>query len=371
MDHLHLYSRQDSPTSERYTAVAPPPPAPAYRCMAPFLDGFVRRSELARLIATLQASGLSGAPVGLMGAEGFGKTALAQAACWDQRVRAAFPDGILWTSLTEGLDAHGRLEKLREIVRGRTRVEPPAFDTLAAAGAHLGALLAGCRALLVIDGASAADRTFFASLPAGVAVLITTCDGACLPAGAQRIEVGPLATPEAVALLRAGLPRACEGSFGALAKRLANWPLLLGIVNRQIRERAGKSRPALDGALQEVVRALEVVGLAARFDRRDPQARRAAVWRAVAVALRSVPSQDRDRLIDLAAFPPEEDVPLTVVRSLWGLGPTEARALAKRLRDLALVSLDPWAGTLRLHTLVHGFLLRRRHAAGRGIEPLG
>jgi hypothetical protein len=171
-----------------------------------------------------------------------------------------------------------------------------------------------------------------------------------------------MATPEAVALLRAGLPRASGGAFAPLARRLGHWPLLLGIVNRQIRERAGKSRPALDRALQEVGRALEVVGLGARFDPRDPQARRAAVWRAVSIALRSLPSQDRDRLIDLAVFPSEEEIPLAVVRRLWGLGPTEARHLGKRLRDLALVSFEPWTGTLRLHTLVYGFLLRRHRS---------
>jgi len=48
------------------------------------------------------------------------------------------------------------------------------------------------------------------------------------------------------------------------------------------------------------------------------------------------------------------------VRSLWGLGAIEARKLGKRLRDLSLVSLDPWAGTLRLHAVVGGFLVGRR-----------
>ncbi|MFY9825652.1 MAG: hypothetical protein WAM82_30035, partial [Thermoanaerobaculia bacterium] len=191
-------------------------------------------------------------------------------------------------------------------------------------------------------------------------LLATARDGAVLPAGTQRIAMGPMATPEAVEMLRAGLPRTSEGAFQALARRLGNWPLLLAIVNRQIREWEVKNRSDLEGALREIVRALDIVGLDSEFDREDPQARRAAIWRAVAIALRSVTGADRDRLLDLAAFPAEEDIPLAVVRSLWGLGATEARKLAKRLSDLSLVTLNTWAGTLRLHAVVSGFLLGRR-----------
>jgi hypothetical protein len=379
MDELYMYSRQDSLTSSGYSAIEPRqdvrvrrsisdsspepalPPEPIYRCMAPGPVGFIRRGELDLLIETLRTGATREAPIALVGSEGFGKTALAQAACWDPRVRSAFPDGVLWASLGEGLDAAGRLTRLREVIRWWSRAEPPVFTTEGAAGAHLGLLLAGRRILLVVDGAaSAADLRTFEGLPAGVTLLATTRDGSVLPADAKPLAIGPMATPEAVELLRASLPRAFEGTFQALARRLGNWPLLLAIVNRQIREWNARDRPALESALREVVRALDIVGLDSGFDREDPQARRAAVWRAVAVALRSLGGLDRDRLLDLAVFPAEEDIPLSVVRSLWGLGAIEARKLGKRLRDLSLVSLDPWAGTLRLHTVVSGFLLGRR-----------
>ncbi|HSS52487.1 MAG TPA: NB-ARC domain-containing protein [Thermoanaerobaculia bacterium] len=379
MDDLYMYSRQDSLTPTGYTAMetrqdvrvrrsisetspeAALPPEPLYRCMAPGPVGFIRRGELDGLIEALRTGAASESPIALVGPEGFGKTALAQAACWDPRVRSAFPDGILWAAFSEGLEAYGRLARLREIIRWWTRSEPPAFATEAAAGAHLSLLLAGRRVLLVIDGAaSAMDMTSFAGLPAGVTLLATARDRAVLPADAMEVAIGSMATPEAVELLRANLPRAFEGTFQALARRLGNWPLLLAIVNRQIREWNVRDRSALESALREVVRALDIVGLDAGFDREDPLARRSAVWRAVAIALRSLVGSDRDRLLDLAVFPAEEDIPLAVVRSLWGLGAVEVRKLGKRLRDLSLVSLDPWAGTLRLHAVVAGFLLGRR-----------
>ena len=379
MDELYMYSRQDSLTPSGYTTIEPRqdvrvrrsisesspeaalPPEPIYRCMAPGPVGFIRRGELERLIEALRLGAAGEAPIALVGSEGFGKTALAQAACWDPRVRSAFPDGVLWASLGEGLDSSGRLARLREVIRWWSRSEPPAFASESAAGAHLSLILAGRRVLLVVDGAaSAADLRSFEALPAGVTLLATTRNGEALPADAKPLAIGPMATPEAVELLRASLPRAFDGTFQALARRLGNWPLLLAIVNRQIREWHVKDRSSLESALREVVRALDIVGFDAGFDREDPQARRSAVWRAVAIALRSLGGSDRDRLVDLAVFPAEEDIPLSVVRNLWGLGTIEARKLGKRLRDLSLVSLDPWAGTLRLHTVVAGFLLGRR-----------
>jgi hypothetical protein len=380
MGELEMYSRQDSMTPTGYGAVEPCPeirvrrsrskaapaaafpPQPLYRCMAPGLNGFIRRGELDRLIEALCGS-VSEAPFALVGPEGFGKTTLAQAACMDRRVRSAFPDGILWAGLGDELDAGGRLARWRDIVRWWTRSEPPAIANEAAAGAHLGLLLTGSRVLLVIDGVtSAADLTCFDGLPAGVGLLATARDRAVLPDDTQRIPIGAMTTPEAVALLRAGLKPACEEKFQALACRLGNWPLLLAIVNGQIREWGTRNQSALENALREVVRALDIVGLDGRLNREDPLGRQGAVWRAIAIALRSLTGADRDQFLDLAVFPAEEDIPLTVMRSLWRVGTAGARNLGKRLNDLALVARDPWSGNLRLHAVVAAFLFRRRRS---------
>ncbi|MFY9822303.1 MAG: hypothetical protein WAM82_13050, partial [Thermoanaerobaculia bacterium] len=161
MDDLYMYSRQDSLTSTGYNQIEPRqeirvrrsitesalPPEPMYRCMAPSLNGFIRRSEIEEATEALRSGAASKTPVALVGPEGFGKTALAQAVCWDPRVRSTFPDGILWASFGDELDAYGRLTRLRDIVRWWSRVEPPAFATEAEAGAHLSQLLAGRRVL--------------------------------------------------------------------------------------------------------------------------------------------------------------------------------------------------------------------------------
>jgi NB-ARC domain len=382
MDDLYMYSRKDSLTPTGYTAIEPQPqdvrlrrsasetrpeaaprPQPLYRCMAPGPNGFVRRGELERLIEALAgAAGTAGvagvAAVALVGPEGFGKTILAQAACWDSRVRSAFPDGTLWMALSAGSGARGRLARLREVIRWWTRTEPPAFATEGAAVAHLSPLLAGRRVLLVLDGAaSAAELKPFQELPSGVVLLVTARDSSLIPEAAQRIAIGPMAPQEAVNLLRAGLPRSFEGTFQALAHRLGRWPLLLAIVNRQIREWNVKSQSLLESALRSVVGPLGTLDLEAGFGR---EARRDAVRQVVAMALRSLSGEDRDRLLDLAVFPVAADVPLPVVRRLLGLGAGEAKKLGKRLNDLSLVALDPWTGTLRLHAVIGDFLLERR-----------
>ncbi len=217
------------------------------------------------------------------------------------------PDGILWAALRDGLDAQGRLARLREIIRWWTREEPPPCAAETAAVALLGDLLSGRRVLLVVDGAaSAADLAFFQRLPAGVVLLVTARDTTVLPEAAQRIAVGSMTPGEAVDLLRAGLPRAFEGAFQALAHRLGRWPLLLAIVNRQIREWNVKDRSLLEGALRSVVRPLGALDLESGF---GPESRYDAVCQTVAMALRSLSGEDRDRFLDLAVFPAAEDIP--------------------------------------------------------------
>jgi hypothetical protein len=103
--------------------------------MAQAPEEFVHRGEYDRVLEALcpkEGAVLSGTSIGittaLRGAGGFGKTALAQKLCQDQRVRAAYPDGILWTTMGEDIDANGRLSRIRDLIRWWTRKESPAFE---------------------------------------------------------------------------------------------------------------------------------------------------------------------------------------------------------------------------------------------------
>jgi NB-ARC domain len=111
----------------------------------------------------------------LRGAGGFGKTALAQKLCFDERVREAYPDGIVWVTMGEDLTETGRLSRIRDLIRGWTEKEAPAFETVDGAGTALRNLLAGRRVLLVIDDAwSSLNVNPLKGLDSGSALLITT-----------------------------------------------------------------------------------------------------------------------------------------------------------------------------------------------------
>ena len=56
-----------------------------------------------------RAGRLVGITTALRGGGGFGKTALAQKLCFDERVQETYPDGILWTTMGEDISESGRL----------------------------------------------------------------------------------------------------------------------------------------------------------------------------------------------------------------------------------------------------------------------
>jgi len=53
---------------------------------------------------------------------------------------------------------------------------------------------------------------------------------------------------------------------------------------------------------------MDIVGLDGRLNREDALGRQGAVWRAIAIALRSLTGVDRDQFLDLAVFPPQRRI---------------------------------------------------------------
>jgi len=249
------------------------PSLPLYRCMAPARESFVTRREYEEAVQALLAGGgkeraaTVGLTTALQGAGGFGKTALATELCYDPRVREQYPDGVLWTTLGEEIDAAGRLARVRDLIRWWTEKDPPAFETVSTASAQLRQELETKRALLVVDDVwRPEDVTPFQGLGPKAALLVTTRDSRTLPADSVPIHVDAMEVPEAVRLLGAGLPDRTGVDLQGLAKRLGEWPLLLKIVNRQLRELIQNDALSQELALKDVEEALDAEGLTA-FER--------------------------------------------------------------------------------------------------------
>ena len=342
----------------------------SYRCMAPAREPFVQRGEYAKVRDALLApresaedSGRAttvGITTAIHGAGGFGKTALAIELCHDERVREHHPDGILWTTMGEEVDDAGRLARVRDLIRWWTEKDPPAFETVSAAGAHLRQELGDKRVLLVVDDVwRPADVTPFQGLGPRAALLLTTRDNRTLPSESAKFHVDAMEVPEAVRLLASGLPDGTGIDLRELATRLGEWPLLLKIVNRQLRKLIQDDGLSLEQALQEVNEALDAEGLTV-FDREDLESRGQAVARTVGASLRRLAGEDVSRFEQLAIFPENKDIPLRVLEKLWGLGSILTKILCDRLHDLSLLlRFDRQTGTIRLHHVIRAYLLKK------------
>lgn len=336
------------------------------RSMASPRGGFVHRREYVRVLEALcpppgaAQPGRLGITTALRGAGGFGKTDLALAICQDPRVWEAYPDGILWTTMGEDLDAHGRLARVRDLIRWWTQEEAPAFETVSAAGANLRELLIGSRVVLVIDDVwSSADLTPFQGLTEGSALLVTTRDQQTLPAESIPIDVDAMSSQEAVSLLRLGLPDGSETEFASLATNLGAWPLLLKLVNRQLQELVNDDGISIPNAIREIKQALDAEGFAA-FDRDDGNSRHVAASQAILLSVRRLPAKDYDRFFQLAVFPEDAEIPLSVLSRYWALNEFQTRKLSRRLYDLSLLlEFDGKAETVRLHDVIRRVLIEQ------------
>ena len=326
----------------------PLPPTSSFRSMAPAPDVFVPRREYETVVEALcspQAGGTVGITTALMGAGGFGKTALALKVCEDPRIRATFPDGILWATMGETLTSDGRIEKVQELIRWWIDEDPPSFTSLEGAGAKLREILDGLRVLIVVDDVwSPSDLIPFRGLHVGAVVLTTTRNRQTLPMDAHPIEVDAMVLSEGLSLLRLGLPPGSYARLAQLVRRLGEWPLLLKLVNGQLRKLVQDL--SLEEALNEIEEDLNTQGVVA-FDQDDREERNRAAARTLEVSLDRLSSEERDLYERLSIFPEDADVPLTSLERLWGLGP---KKLCERFHDLSLLlRFDRREGTIRLH----------------------
>ena len=294
----------------------------------------------------------------LRGAGGFGKTTLAKAVCHDDRIQEVFDDGVLWVTLGEKVDnLPGKVAELTTMLSG----ERSDFGSLVPAVTKLRELLADRDILMVIDDVwDPAHLDPFLQGGPQCARLITTRNLDTLPRQCCDVKVDSMQPNEAAELLGAGLPAACKPQIVALAERVGNWPLLLGIVNGVLRERVNQMHQPLVEAIAYANRALHRRGLTA-FDAGNTKARNRAVELTVDVSLELFSPAQRERVQELAIFREDMDIPLNVVETLWqatgGLDDFEVQELCVRLHRRSLLqALDLAARQLRLHDVMRSYL---------------
>jgi WD40 repeat protein len=312
-----------------------------------------------------------GITAALRGAGGYGKTVLARAVCHDPRVRAAFPDGVLWVTLGENPSEQDLIARLAYLVARLTgdREQPP---DLLSAGLRLRDELSQRQALLVVDDVwnGAHLRPFLQGGPR-CGCLVTTRNDDTLPGGTHKINVDAMRAQEALGLISAGLdlgqpPSHAEhqrAELRRLAARLGEWPLLLSLANGHLLSLVETPYP-LDKALAIANADYDRQGLNA-FNALDRDARSQAAGQAIQVSVDHLDARHRARFFELAVFPEDVEIPLAALEALWGftgkLAAPEIEALCRLLARRSLVQkFDPENNTVRLHDVMRKYLLEQQ-----------
>jgi WD40 repeat protein len=345
-------------------------PEPPFMVAALPSDHVQRSAEFAQLVAYLLAGREKTVAITatIRGAGGFGKTTLAQALCHDPRIRAAFPDGILWT--TVGDDQANVLLGLRKLYQALTRQEAQFVDQHDAI-LQLRQILADRRCLLVIDDVwNAAHLQPFLEGGEQCARLVTTRIASVIPKGAEVVALDAMPVNEATALLGAGLTAVDPQALAPLARRLGEWPLLLKLVNRRLYDDITQYGLAPAAALAKIAAELDEFGLTA-FDVHDAAERSQAVASTIGLSLRRLqpaapygrtPIDEGARFRELAIFLEDTPIPLNTVALLWqqtgNLSAGATERLCRRLADLALIlRFDPQAATILIHDVTRHYLV--------------
>ncbi len=350
----------------------PHPPAPP--------RGAVARAEL--VAATLAALRDGPAPlVALTGGPGFGKSVLARlvAATADAPAGAGdggeswCPGGVVWLDVGQDPDLSGLLAQRLTDLTG----QPAGGGSVEQLASDLGEELAARRCLLVLDDvwSPRMGRDNVAGLlltrTGNVPRLVTTRSATLLDTepGGRRIDVGELQPSEAAALLATALPAQPSESditqLGEFARRLGQWPLLLGLAAAHLRRWVRDGVP-LDQAVRELASRYAAKGATAfdarhadLLDFRNPEQRNLAVAVAVEAGLGLLTEEDQARYRELAVFPPGQPIPVDVIADLWapaGLDRFGTDDLLGMLADLSLLSVDLRTGEVRVHDLLHHYL---------------
>ncbi len=324
------------------------------------VEALLDQPEAGQIEALPRAVGITAA---LRGAGGYGKSTLARAACHDARVRAAFPDGVLWATLGENPSEQEQIAKIGYLV-SRLTGEKEQFPDLATAAARFHEILNELHVLLVVDDVwNRAHLNPFLQGGPGCGCLITTRNDDTLPKETRKVNVDAMREPEGLRLIASGLPAGKRKELFLLSRRLGNWALLLSLANGYLRSLM-EMHYTLEQAIRTANEDYDRHGLAA-FNEQDPVERNQAADRTLAVSLEHLGKVERRLFLELAVFPEDRDISLGALEALWGFTrqftTEEVEKLCRVLFQRSLVQrFEPEGRTIRLHDVVRRFLVEQQ-----------
>jgi len=293
----------------------------------------------------------------IWGMGGAGKTVLAQALCRDAVIQAAFPDGVVWTSIGRGTIEP--IDQIRESLKALGE-KVASFVNLTDATNRLRGVIRNKACLIVLDDVwdVRSVDAFRVEAPRSQ-ILITARDGS-LPAtlGAAQYRLNEFAPAEALEFLASwagssvdALPRECA----TLAEECGRLPFALALCGAM--KQNGVSWADLLGALR--------AGDLAYLENQLPGFQHANVLRCLQVsvdALEAVDPQAVQRYKDLVVFRKDSPIPEGTIVSFWtfesAYQPRDARKLLVQLDRRALLRIEDSASgrVVTFHDLLVDYL---------------
>ncbi|MGP4111347.1 NB-ARC domain-containing protein [Streptomyces sp. 4N509B] len=335
--------------------------------MAPPLDRLVDRPELSRrLMEVLTASEASevGLTTAIRGAGGFGKTSLAAWVCHRDQIKRRYPGGLLWVTLGQEIQRSTLAERINDLSFTLSG-QRPALSDPDTAGAELGQLLDNREpVLLVLDDVwSEAHLRPFRIGGRSCTRLVTTRLPDLMPPDQPSVHVDIMTEAQGVAMVRDGVTGLPTLTAVRLADLAGRWPVLLNLVNRALRRQVVQGQNP-EQAAGDIARRLEVDG-PTTFDPAVSRDRTRAVAATVEASLVLMEQGDQRRFLELAIFPEDVEIPLSILDLLW---PGRAEALSENFFSLGLVAAlkrDEPGPRLILHDIIRGYLRGRLDGAAR------
>ncbi len=229
-----------------------------------------------RLLRSARSGPEQGEPLLLTGWPGVGKTTMTTALANDPELLAAFPDGVLWTSLDQYPSLFTELNSWC-IALGSSGLSPGA--TLSEVSRHLGELLRERRVLILVDDVwETAHAVPFLVAGSGCAMLVTSrLDSVAhqlTPTPGAVFRLSPLSETAGLELLRSRAPQVVANhpkQCRLLVREFEGLPLALHVAGRLLHEesRLGWGVDQLLEQLQEGKRLLEEAAPSDRVDLRS------------------------------------------------------------------------------------------------------
>ncbi len=277
----------------------------------------------------------------IRGMGGIGKTVLAQAICHDEAVQDAFPDGVMWVTIGKNPSNCHLLEQIRELAKALGD-SLEGYDTLYGSENQLRMTLKDKSVLIVLDDVwdPRHVKHFLGDAPRCRILLTTRSQEVIHGTDAEEFVAQAMDEEESMTLLarKSGLAvNELPREAAEIIARCGSLPLGLAMLGA--RARKGKNEWA------RIVRALKE-GQMQKLGLQLSDYLYSDLFEATQVSVESLKPLQKARYQDLAVFPPDVVIPMSVLQIFWDTEADDVDDTVEGWEEASLATRDETGITL-------------------------